>query len=112
MTRVAIINSESLMGKELKLALSGRRDLWDEVRLLTAIPAEVGTVTEGVVGAAFVQELSDETAEGLDVVIVCPGPLPATESPGFGPATILYLCPSHPMTGATSIVAGVNADAA
>ena len=108
MSRLALVNSETLIGKELKEALRGRSDLATDVRLLTSDIDEVGAVTEGVDGAAFVQELTPASLDDTNVVILCPGPQPVNEAILPADGTILYINPPHPINAATVLVAGVN----
>jgi aspartate-semialdehyde dehydrogenase len=107
-SHIAILNSESLIGKELKQALSGRPELWEEVRLLATGADAIGVVTEGVDGAAFVQELSEESLQGVDIVIACSGPQPADGSWLPNGATLVQLSPAPSLIDAVIVVAGVN----
>jgi aspartate-semialdehyde dehydrogenase len=105
---LAILNSETLLGKEIKGALRGRRELASEVRLLTTVSDDIGTVTEGVDGAGFVQELNDESLAGADIVIVCPGQAPAGNEWIPSGATLLYAAPPDELVNGTVLVSGVN----
>jgi aspartate-semialdehyde dehydrogenase len=112
MTQLALLNSESLLGKEIKEALRTRPDLTTRVALLTTVEDEFGTVTDGVDGAAFVQELTDDSLSGCDVVVVCPGPSPAGTDWRPSGSTLVYVDPSSDITEGTSLVSGVNLEKA
>lgn len=112
MSRLAILNSETLIGKELKQALKGRHELWAEVRLLTTVADDIGVVTEGVDGAAFVQELSAGSLQGVDILIACPGPQPPDGAWLPHGATLVQLDPGEPVADGVIVVAGVNLERA
>lgn len=108
MRRLALVNSESLLGQELKESLGRRPDLCSDLRLLTTSPDETGKITRGLDGAAIVQAVDGDGMLGVDLVIVCPGP----DSPsalGLSDETrVIWVDPAEPPQGAVPIVAGVN----
>jgi aspartate-semialdehyde dehydrogenase len=77
MTRLAIVEPLTLLGKELRERLASRFqdrvDLWSRVTLLTADAKEAGTLTETAGGAAVVQPLQHgaEAFAGADLVLFC-----------------------------------------
>ena len=73
MSRLAILNPNTLVGLELKQMLERRRGLWTELRLLVLETRDYATLSEVAGEAALVQSLSNETLDGIDVVFVCPG---------------------------------------
>lgn len=71
MTRVAIVHSTTLLGKELREALGRRPDLGLDVRLLSADEEEIGTVTEAAGAAAFVDRFDPDLLGETAVVFFC-----------------------------------------
>jgi aspartate-semialdehyde dehydrogenase len=113
MPRIAIVNSQTLLGRELKEALEHRPDLNVDLRLLTADPEENGTVADIAGAATLIQQLSPETLKGVEMLFVCPGPEVADKSlPTLNGPTVVHLSPRHPIEGSLPIVAGVNLDRA
>ena len=114
MTRIAILEPESLLGTELKEGLASRSGLWHDIRLLTRNPDDVGSVTDGPDGATFIQPVDRDHLEEIDLLFVCPGARPADfvplpELPG---TTVLYLSPAAAPNDALAVVAGVGSGTA
>jgi aspartate-semialdehyde dehydrogenase len=110
MTRIALFGTSTLLGEELKEGLSRRRDLWNDLRLLTFEPESMGKVADLDGAAALVSTIGPETLEGVDLVIV-PGETAAgrdlaQEVPGD--ATVLVVAPDFPVAEGTPLVADVN----
>jgi aspartate-semialdehyde dehydrogenase len=108
--RLAILDSEGILGQELKVALGERPELALDIRLLTTGSSDVGALTEGADGAAFLQQATRENLNDLDILIDCSTPdsrevldLPAG-------LTVVHLVTSGPAPDGTPVVAGVNPD--
>ncbi len=71
MTTLALVHPANLLGKELRERLERRRQLWQELRLLTTREEEVGTLTEVRGAAAMVRRLEPEELEGVEVAFLC-----------------------------------------
>lgn len=71
MTRFAILNPESLQGREIKDGLARRPDLYDDLRLLTSELEEGGVVTQVGDEAAFVLPATRENTADVDVLFAC-----------------------------------------
>ncbi len=113
MSVLAIINPSTLVGKELRDRLGARRDLWQDLRLLSTHPDEAGRLTEVAGGAVVVQEFDGELLQDAEVVFLC-GPRdnlgPALEAiPGT--ATGILLAPDAEETDGPAAIAGINAAA-
>ena len=114
MTVLAVVEPNTLLGTELRQELRQQRELWSEVRLLSAeADPEVATLSE-LDGAALVQPLSAEQLEGVDLLFVCGGhdaSPPPWRLAGEGTTTVLVSPPDTPELG-VPVVAGVNPEAA
>jgi aspartate-semialdehyde dehydrogenase len=106
--RLAILDSEGLLGQELKEALGERPELALDIRLLTSGGSDIGALTEGVDGAAFLQEATAENLSDLDILIDCStsNALRGLDLPAG--LTVLHLHTSGPLPEGTPVVAGVN----
>jgi aspartate-semialdehyde dehydrogenase len=71
MSRIAIVDSGTLLGAELKEGLERRPELCDDLRVLTSDEERVGMLTEVQGAAALVRELDEEALEGVELVFVC-----------------------------------------
>ncbi len=71
MSRIALVHSLSLLGKEVAERLAQRPDLCSDLRLFAADEAMVGTLTEGLDGAAFVGRVEEDCFDGIDLTILC-----------------------------------------
>jgi aspartate-semialdehyde dehydrogenase len=67
MSVFAILHPSGLLGQELREALEGRGAAGDEIRLLTTVEAEVGTLTELFGAAALVQRYDEGDLDRVDV---------------------------------------------
>lgn len=71
MSRVGILESSGLLGKELRERLESRPELATGVRLLTQREEEVGILTEVAGAAAVVEAFALEDLEQLDLLFFC-----------------------------------------
>ncbi len=71
MSRIAVVHSVSLLGKEVAERLSRRPDLCSDLRLLALDEGMVGTLTEGLDGADFVGRVEEDCFDGMDLTILC-----------------------------------------
>lgn len=71
MSRIALVHSLSLLGKEVAERLARRPDLCSELRLFALDEEMVGTLTEGLEGAAFVGRVEEDCFAGADLTIFC-----------------------------------------
>ncbi len=114
MSVLAVVEPNGLAGTELRRVLRERRELWTEVRLLSAeADDEVATLSE-FDGAALVRPLSAEQLAGVDLVFLCEGydeAAPAWQLAGAGTTTVL-ISPERSPAGGVAVVAGVNSEAA
>lgn len=109
MTRLAIVEPMTLMGRALRDGLASRRDLFDEVELFTSDPEEVGAVTEAGGRAALVQKLQRESLETFDLAIFCGREVDEQALAALPEAALAVLIdPSTEIAEAEPIVAGVN----
>ncbi len=113
MSRLALLNPTTLLGNELREALEGRPELWQELLLLATDPEGAGALTELRGTPALVAAYEEGSLEGVDVAVCC-APAGAGEVPrGVPPATKLIVAwPTEPMPAAVPVVAGVNLDRA
>lgn len=109
MTTLAIIDPQSLLGDEIKQALSQRKDLWSEVRLLASDPDQVGGVTDFAGDAALVQECDPQALQGVDLAILLHGN-PARTPPLPEGTTLLVVDPASDWPDGTLAVAGIDAE--
>jgi acyl-CoA synthetase (AMP-forming)/AMP-acid ligase II len=70
-SRIALVHSLSLLGKEVAERLGQRPDLCSDLRLFALDEAMVGTLTEGLDGAAFVARVEEDCFDGVDLTILC-----------------------------------------
>ncbi len=112
MKSVAIWNSESLLGNELKEQLAGRRDLWEDLKLLAPGGDDSARVTDIGGEAAWVLPADTEGATDVDVLLVCPAPdgdSGAKTLPETGPTTTTILvCGERPNPELPQLVVGAN----
>lgn len=71
MSRIALVHSLSLLGKEVAERLAQRPDLCSDLRLFALDEEMVGTLTEGLDGAAFVGRVEEDCFAGVDLTILC-----------------------------------------
>ncbi len=108
--RIALVGTSTLLGEEIKTELGQRRDLWSELRLLTFDAENLGKVAELDGSATFVNTLTPESLDGIDIVL-----LPAEKAAGHdlisefpSRATVLVVAPDYRLKGAVPLVDGVN----
>lgn len=94
--------------------LRQRRDLWSEVRLLSAaVDPDVATLSE-LDGAALVKPLSAESLAGADLIFSCGDAVP--EAPPWALAdagtTTVAMASGPAPEGGVAVVSGVNIEAA
>ena len=114
MTTLAVLNPTQLVAQELRKRLDDQPGFYDELRLLTTVEEEVGTLTESRGAAAVVQRLEAATLEGVDLVFVC-GPLAVNRGTLESlPAAvrIVILSIDATLEDGVPLVAGVNLDQA
>ncbi len=113
MTTLAIVHPINLLGKELRETL-GRGTAgpsWQEVRLVSTIDEEVGTLTEIGGAAALVQRYEPGSLDGVAAAFFC-GPIAANrgilaELPAD--VTGVVLSPDAGAADGHPVVAGINA---
>ncbi len=71
MSRIALVHSVSLLGKEVAERLALRPDLCTDLRLFALDEGMVGTLTEGLDGATFVARVEEDCFDGVDLTILC-----------------------------------------
>lgn len=114
MTRLALLHPSDLLGNELREALGRRRELWQELRLLTTDEEEVGNLTDVAGAAAMVTRLEAGDLDRVEAAFFCGGieesrPLIAALPPS---ATAIILSPDASPADGRAVVAGVNHEAA
>lgn len=114
MSRFAILNPTTLLGKEVRELLEDRHQLWTDLSLLSTEKDEIGLLT-GIGGAAtVVVEAKPEEMAGVDVLFACGDPRddrPFIDALAPG-ATALLLSPDTEPGLGRPVIAGINADAA
>lgn len=108
MTRLAIWNADGLLGREIKDTLAQRRDLWDDLKLLSEA-SEDALVTDIGGEAAFVLPASADNLEDVDLLFYCPSSADQTEIPDIVPrhvSTVVVL-EDGLASGISPLVAGV-----
>jgi aspartate-semialdehyde dehydrogenase len=113
-TTLAVVHPTNLLGKELRETLEHRAVRWSELRLLSTLEDEIGTLTEVAGAAAVVQRYEPETLEGVGVAFFC-GPAEANrpiveELPPDATGILLSL--DATAGDAPPVVAGVNPERA
>ena len=71
MSRIALVHSVSLLGKEVAERLAQRSELCTDLRLYALDESIVGTLTTGLDGAAFVARVEEGCFDGVDLTILC-----------------------------------------
>lgn len=69
MSRIALVHSLSLLGKEVAERLAQRADLCTDLKLFAIDEEMVGTLTEGIDGADFVARVDEDSFAGIDLAI-------------------------------------------
>lgn len=73
MSRIALVHSVSLLGKEVAERLADRPDLCTDLRLFAVDEGMVGTLTAGLDGASFVGRVEEGCFDDVDLTILCGG---------------------------------------
>jgi aspartate-semialdehyde dehydrogenase len=111
---LAIVEPGGSTAKELREQLARRDELWREVRLLSSLDEEVGTLTEVAGAAAMVSRLDSEALAGVDLAFLA-GPAAAARAALelLPPASrAVLLSPDAEVEDGPLLVAGVNLPAA
>jgi|CXWL01.1.fsa_nt_gi aspartate-semialdehyde dehydrogenase len=114
MPRAAIVHPKTLIARELRDRLAQDRGPWESLRLLSTDEAEIGDVTDGLDGAAFIAPATADELTGEDVVFFC-GPIARqrqllAELPPD--VTAIVLSPDAGLADGTPLVHGVSTPAA
>jgi len=111
MTRLAIWGAESLLGRELKGTLAGRRDLWDDLRLLGP-QSDSSTVSEIGDEATLILPGTEENLSDVDLLFYCTEPGEAVDIPTGLPerARTIVVSGDQPPDEYPALVAGVNSE--
>jgi aspartate-semialdehyde dehydrogenase len=112
LTSLAVVHPVNLLGKELRESLGrGAAGLqWQEVRLLSTIADEIGTLTEAGGAAAVVQRYEPGSLDGVSVAFFC-GPIAANRAllAELPPeVTAVVLSPDASLADGHPVVAGIN----
>jgi aspartate-semialdehyde dehydrogenase len=70
-TRVAVVHSGSLVGRELRQQIAARAERFEEIRVLSTVEEEIGDVTEVAGAAAFVGRVDEHAFDGIDLAYFC-----------------------------------------
>lgn len=110
MTRIAVLDPTTLLGREVKEALEAHPTLGADLRLLTTDQEDFGTLTEVAGSAAVVGQADPETLGQVDVLFVCGELAPSRRVIDGLPtgATTLLLSPEATVAEGQPVVAGVN----
>jgi len=112
MSILAIVHPTNLLGKELRETLERgvTGPSWQEVRLLSTLEHEVGTLTEAGGAAALVQRYEPGSLDGVAVVFFC-GPI-AANRPLLAELpleiTAVVLSPDATLADGHPVVSGIN----
>jgi len=71
LSRIALVHSVSLAGKELADRLAQRPDLCSDLRLFAVDESMVGTLTDGLDGATFVGRVEEGCFDSMDLTVLC-----------------------------------------
>jgi len=111
---IAIVHPSDLLGKELTETLENRSKQWQDIRLLSTLPEEVGGLTDVAGAAAIVAPYDPDALKGASTIYFC-GPI-AANRPLFEDvpkgATAVVLSPDATAADGQPVVAGVNTEAA
>ena len=109
--RLAIWNSESLVGQEIKNSLADRRELWNEIKLLG--PEQDSAMVSEVAGeAALVLPATEDNLSDVDLLFYCAQAGEPVEALKGLPdtATTIVLAGDEPTESMPVVVAGINSD--
>ncbi len=114
MSAIAIVYPTTLLGKELRETMERRAKSWNEVRLLSTLDDEVGTLTEAVGAATLVQRYEPESLKDVSTAYLC-GSITANrpilaDMPADTQAIILSF--DATVEDGQPVVAGVNSETA
>jgi aspartate-semialdehyde dehydrogenase len=114
MTRVALLNPTSLLGKELVEQLEAGPGPGRDLALLSLDEEEIGALTEAAGAAALVRRAEPAEIAAADVVVVCGGGDAYAELLGHRrtDATVIVADPAAAPTAGVPVVAGINLEAA
>jgi len=111
---IAILHPSNLLGKELSETIESRAKQWREVRLLSTLEDEVGSLTQVLGAAALVTRYEPDSLQEISTVYFC-GPI-AANRPLFADlpsgTTGVVLSPDATPEDGVPVVAGVNTEAA
>jgi len=114
MTRLALVHPTGLVAEELRETLERRRELWEDLRLLSPADDEAGVLTSVRGAAAVIQPFSAERLDGADVIFLA-GPV-EDNRPLFDDlpedAVAVLLSPDAGPEDGHPVVAGVNTESA
>lgn len=114
MTRLALVHPTGLLATELRDGLDRRRDLWQELRLLSDDAEDIGGLTEVRGEAAVISALDDTSLGGVDVAFFAG---PAESARSLVPklprgARAIVLSPDAGAEDGHPVVAGINLESA
>jgi aspartate-semialdehyde dehydrogenase len=114
LTAFAVLHPTNLQGKELRETIEARHRDWTDVRLLSTLEAEIGTLTEVAGAAALVNRYEPEALKGVDVAFFCGTAEESRPILAELPAesTAILLSPDATLDDGVPVVAGVNSEAA
>ncbi len=113
MTAIAILHPTNLQGKELRETINALRPNWSDLRLLSTLESEIGTLTEAGGAAALVGRYEPESLKGVDLAFLCgtaeeSRPILAELPPG---TLAILLSPDATVADGVPVVAGINGEA-
>lgn len=112
MTRIAILDPDDLLGKEVCSGLERRSSWASEVRLFTTVHEEEIPLTEFEGQPVLVQELGDGDLDDIDLILAC-GPA-SRQRAGLqrrsAASTSVMLAPDAELDDGVPVVSGVNDD--
>lgn len=110
MSRIAILESTTLLGKEVRETLERQPGPPHDLVLLTTDEEAVGAVTEAYGGAALVTRAEPDALRGLDLIFACGAADAARELLAGRPpsTTALVLSPDAGAADGRAVVAGIN----
>ena len=110
MSVLALINPTTLVGKELQERLEKRRDLWQELRLLSTRSEDVGRLTELSGGAALVQDFDPTSLDDVEIAFLCGPRESLSDALEAIPAstTGILLAPDSAASDGVAAIAGIQ----
>ena len=110
MSRLIILHPTDMVGSELRETLEQHRQSWQDLRLVSTLPEEIGTIADVRGDATFVQPLESDTFDNVDAVFFC-GPMRQNRAAldALPPAaTAILLSPDAGPDDGQPIVATIN----